>query len=344
MSSATLKTIAQATGFSITTVSRALSGYDDVNEDTRRLIEAEAIRQGYTPNPHARALQGQHAQTLGFIVPTNDVRYADPFFTQFIAGIGTQAAKVGFDLLLSTQGPEPGELNLFRRVVSSKRVDGMILVRTRPRDPRIEYLLTTSMPFVVFGRTTDLEGYVYIDTDGISGQRALTEHFIKLGHRRIAYITPPSDLMFTHYRLHGFYDAMQAHDLEVNPELVIEGALTETNGHHAACALLDLPNPPTAIMTGNDLMAFGAMRAIQERGWHVGADIAVGGFDDIPSAEYIHPGLTTVRQAIFETAQRLTALLLGMIAGEILIERGTLLVPELVVRASSGSHRRNTED
>ncbi len=254
-----------------------------------------------------------------------------------IAGIGTQAAGAGFDLLLSTEGPGAGELDLYRRMVGSKRVDGLVLVRSREHDPRIAYLLTTNMPFVVFGRSAALEGYVYLDTDGIAAQRALTEHFIALGHRRIAYITPPSELMFTHYRVQGFYDAMHDHDLTVDADLVLAGSLTETDGHHTARALLDLPNPPTAIMTGNDLMAFGVMRAIQERGWRVGADIAVGGFDDIPSAEYVHPGLTTIRQEIFQTAQRLTALLLDLIAGENPTPEETLFVPELVVRASSGS-------
>ncbi len=336
MSSATLKSIAKATGFSITTVSRALGGYSDVNEETRRLIVEEALRQGYTPNLHARALQGQRAQTLGFVIPANEFRYSDPFFSQFVAGIGSQAAVAGYDLLLSTHGPEPGEIDVYHRMIAGSRVDGFILTRTRRDDPRIHYLLTTSVPFVVFGRSTEAaEPFVYLDTDGTTGQRLLTEHLIARGHRRIAYVSPPADLMFTQHRLDGFRAAMSAHEIAVDDRCVVEATLTETGGRTAAEHLLALPQPPTAIMTGSDLMAFGVMSVIQEHDLRVGADVAVTGFDDIPAAAYIHPGLTTIRQSIFETARELTRLLLALLDGRTPDPLGRLLIPELIVRAST---------
>ncbi len=263
MSSATLKSIARATGFSITTVSRALGGYSDVNEATRRLIVEEALRQGYTPNLHARALQGQRAQTLGFVIPANETRYSDPFFSQFVAGIGSQAAAAGYDLLLSTHGPEPGEVEVYHRMIAGSRVDGFILTRTRRDDPRINYLLTTKVPFVVFGRSIEAaEPFVYLDTDGTSAQRILTEHLIAQGHRRIAYACPPADLMFTQHRLDGFHAAMSAHGIAIDAHCIVEATLTETGGRTAAERLLALPQPPTAIMAGSDLMAFGVMGVI----------------------------------------------------------------------------------
>ena len=335
MSSATLKSIARATGFSITTVSRALGGYSDVNEETRRLIVEEALRQGYTPNLHARALQGQRAQTLGFVIPTHESRFSDPFFSQFVAGIGSQAAAAGYDLLLSTHGPEPGEIDVYHRMIAGSRVDGFILTRTRIDDPRIRYLLTTNVPFVVFGRSTDIEPFVYLDTDGTTGQRLLTEHLIALGHRRIAFVSPPAHLMFTQYRLEGFRAALAEHDIAFDQRCVIEATLTETGGRTAAERLLALPDPPTAIMTGSDLVAFGVISVLQEHDLRVGTDIAVAGFDDIPAAAYVHPGLTTIRQSIFETARALTQLLLGLLDGRTPDPLGRLLIPELVVRAST---------
>ena len=336
MRSATLKSISKATGYSVTTISRALGGFDDVNEETRRVILEEAQRQGYEPNLQARLLQGQRSQTVGLIIPTYGPRFSDPFFSEFVAGVGNEAATAGFDLLLSTHAPTPDELDTYRRMVAGRRVDGLILSRARIDDARIQYLSQTSMPFVVFGRTQSPVDYVYTDVDGLQGQAELTEHFIDLGHTRIAYIAPPLYLTFSQFRLQGFQETMSQHDLQVQSDYILEGDLTETSGYLAAEKLLDLPNPPTAIMTGNDLMAFGVMSLAQSRGLRVGDDLAVGGFDDIPAAEHVHPGLTTVHQPIYQIGQQLARTLLDMIAGQPLEAPGILMRPELIIRGSSG--------
>jgi LacI family transcriptional regulator len=339
MRSSTLKSLSKATGFSVTTVSRALGGFDDVNQETRRVILEEAQRQGYEPNLQARLLQGQRSQTVGLIMPTYGPRFSDPFFSEFVGGIGNEAASAGFDLLLSTHAPTPDEIESYRRMISSRRVDGFILSRVRMNDARIEFLLREKMPFVVFGRTQSSQEYVFIDVDGEAGQRELTKHLLDVGHERIAYITPPQNLTFTQLRVRGFHQAMSARALGVPPQYLIEGDLTEAGGYRAAEALLTLAEPPSAIMTGNDLMAFGVMSLIQSRGLRVGVDIAVGGFDDIPAAEHVHPGLTTIHQPIYQIGQQVTRLLLDMIAGNPPEQSGTLLLPRLIVRGSTRSHR-----
>jgi len=336
MPRATLKSIAEATGFSVTTVSRALGGHGDVNEETRHIIEREAVRQGYTPNLQARLLQGQRSQIIGLIMPDTGPRFTDPFFSELLNGVGSRAAESGFDILLSASNHKTSEVEVYQHMVAGRRVDGLVLARTHHNDQRIHYLLTTEMPFVVFGRTDSQHDYVYIDVDGVAGQRSLTEHFIALGHRRIAYIAPPQNLMFARYRMQGFREAMAAHDLAIVPEYVVECHLSENAGHRAAVRLLDLPEPPTAIMAGDDAIAFGVMGAVQERGLGVGADVAVGGFDDVPFAAHVIPGLTTIHHPIYEIGQQLTDLLLKMIDGHELNEKAVLVKPELIVRGSSG--------
>jgi LacI family transcriptional regulator len=340
MSSVTLKTIARATGFSVTTVSRALGGFDDVNEETRQIILSEARRQGYEPNLQARALQTQRTQSIGFILPVISPRFHDPFFSEFVAGVGNTAADSGFDLLLSAQSPLNGEIEHYRRLVAGKRVDGLVLIRTRYNDERIRYLAQAHVPFVAFGRTSDVEDYVYVDVDGIAGQGALTQHLIDLGHRRIGYITPPQDLMFSHFRLQGYRETMERNNIPVDESLIVEANLTEGGGSEGAHRLLALPIPPTAIMCGNDLMALGVMNVIQEKGLRVGDDIAVGGFDDIPLAEHIRPGLTTIHQPIYEIGQQIAHTLLKLIRTETVKNPSVLIKPELVVRKSSGPPRR----
>jgi LacI family transcriptional regulator len=341
MPPATLKSIAKATGYSVTTVSRALGGYDDVNAETRRIITEEAEKQGYRPNLQARLLQGQRSQTIGLVLPMPSAkRFTDPFFSELISGVGTQASSVGFDLLLSTHHPAQDEIQLYKHMIASRRVDGFVVARTRHEDQRISYLQEINVPFVVFGRTDSTQDYPCIDLDGAAGQHLLTQHFIKRGHKRIAYITPPKTLKFTQYRMEGFLSAMREQSIPVVEEFIIEGELDEDSGWHHTHDLLAKPSPPTAIMTGNDVMAFGVMRAIQERGKRVGGDIAVGGFDNLPLAEYVHPGLTTINQSIYDIGWQLTEILLQIIAGDAPPSSTLLIPPELVIRESSAKSKK----
>jgi len=162
------------------------------------------------------------------------------------------------------------------------------------------------------------------------------EHLIGLGHRRIACIAPPPDLMFAEHRLSGLRAVLRAHGLELDDKDVVVGDLTQKSGFEAAERLLDRPKPPSAIVACNDLMALGAMSAIQERGLEVGKDIAVTGFDDIPMAEHSHPPLTTVHQPIYQIGKMVCGMLIQILRGEDLLSRHVMLEPRLIVRHSCG--------
>lgn len=332
----TLKDIARATGKSVTTVSSALNDYDDVSQETKDLVRRVAREMGYTPNVAARQLRKKRTDTLGIVLPTFGPRFSDPFFSELLAGIGNQAAGEGFDLLVSTRSPGPDEDEAYRKIVSRQRVDGLLVVRTRRDDPRIAFLAAQSFPFVVFGRTEQELDFPYVDEDGLMGMKLAVQHLIDVGHRRLALIAAPPDLMFAKYRLAGFRQAMQENNLAIDESLILVGDLTQRNGHQLAAKVLDRPDRPTAIAAGNDLMALGAMTAVQERGLLVGRDIAVTGFDDIPPAQYSHPPLTTVHQPIYRIGRLICEVLIKCIRGEPLTERHVLLRPSLVIRASSG--------
>jgi len=333
----TLRDIAQRVGFSVTTVSRALAGYEDVAEETRQLILKTAQEMGYHPNIPARQLQKQRTDTIGFIIPTFGPRFSDPFFTELLAGIGNEAARHDFDLLVSTRPPDtPEEEQAYERFVMGRRVDGMLITRTRLHDRRIAYLLEKNFPFVAFGRTQTNGDFCFVDVNSEEGIREVTSYLIARGHRRVAIILPPENLMFTSYRRLGFRRALEESGLELVEELVEIGDLTERGGYEAAQRLLSLSSPPTAIVACNDLMALGAIRAARERGLIVGEDIAITGFDDIPLAEHAIPPLTTVRQPIYEIGCRICQMLVHLLEGNPLPERQVILTPELVIRESSG--------
>jgi LacI family transcriptional regulator len=319
-------------------VSRALAGYDDVAPETRRRIKAIARELGYHPNLTAQRLQKQRTDTLGFIMPTVGPRFSDPFFSEFIAGVGNQAAAHNYDLLVSTHAPDSeSERKAYERAVQGGWVDGLIVVRTRENDSRIELLNRNDFPFVVFGRTNDTLDFPYVDEDSVAGMQLLTQHFIDLGHRRIGFISPPSGLMFGRYRQQGFMDTMAANGLKVLPEWLVIGDMTQNGGASAVERLLLLKPRLTAIIAGNDLMAIGAMNCIRRHGYQAGKDIALGGFDDIALSAFTNPPLTTMHQPIADIASQLCAMLIERINGRPLPERHTLLSPTLIIRESSGA-------
>ena len=338
---ATLKDIAAKAGVSITTASRGLAGYSDVAEATRQRIQAAAKELGYRPNLIARRLKKQRTDTLGFIMPTFGPRFSDPFFSEFIAGIGNEAAEHDFDLLVSTHAPDSeNEREAYARASQHGWVDGLIVVRTRENDSRIRHLHEHDFPFVAFGRSNLDINHPYIDEDSLAGMQLLVQHFVDLGHRQIGFISPPTGLMFGRYRLQGFREAMSKNGLGIESKWIVEGDMGQRGGAEAMGTLLsDAPNL-TAVISGNDLMAIGAISRIKERGLIVGQDIAIAGFDDIPTASYVTPPLTTIRQPIYDIGRQTCAMLIDIVVNgrsSNMQDHQILLTPELIIRASSGT-------
>lgn len=330
----TLKTIARYTGYSVTTVSRALTEYDDVADETRETILAAARELGYYPNLTARQLQKQRTDTVGLILPTYGPRFNDPYFSELIAGIGDELAEYNLDLLISTRAPGPDEISAYRHMVEGKRVDGLIVVRTRQQDQRIAYLHQTDLPFVSFGRSDLGIDFPYIDEDGEAGFFQLTRYLIDLGHRNIGFISAPSNLLFATYRLNGYKKALKEANIPYRQEYVIPGDLTRLGGESATRKLLNLSERPTAIIAANDLMALSAISVAQEHGLQVGKDISIAGFDDVSPADIF--GLTTLRQPIYDIGRLLSTTLYHLINHEGIEERHLLLKPKLVIRNSTG--------
>jgi len=336
-----LKDLAAKTGYSVTTISRALGGYSDVNEQTRQQIIDAAHELGYEPHEPARQLRNQRTQTIGLIIPANDQSFSNDFFNLLLRGIGDAAALEGYDVLISAHAPGKSEMDAYRRFVGGGRVDGMIVARTRQSDERLRYLKRMQHPFVVSGRSSPTEesDFGYIDADSQTGIRDATEHLIALGHREIALLLPPPDLAYTEYRRRGYADALAAAGLPYREAYVLHGDLLREGGFALTNALLDQFPALTAIVCANDLMALGATAAAQKRGLVVGRDLSITGFDDIPPAEYAHPALTTVHQPVYEIGQRLLHMLVQIIARKTAPETQILLPARLIVRDSTGERR-----
>ncbi|MFN8451252.1 MAG: substrate-binding domain-containing protein [Anaerolineae bacterium] len=253
-----------------------------------------------------------------------------------INGITTEAITSGMGLTFWTIPVGATEMALYRRLVSARQVDGLILFAPREHDPRIAYLLQRRFPFVVFGRNSSQHDIHWIDVDGAYGIQLAVSHLAELGHRRIGYIGPPSEQSLAEQRWLGFTQGMSAYGLPIDGELIFEGDFTERSGQLGAHYLLSQPEPPTAIICNNDRMAFGAMREVQSRDMTVGRDVSIVGFDDIPLARYSHPALTTIQQPVQEIGHQLFQLLHAVIEGKPTEAwSGRLIQPTLQIRQTT---------
>lgn len=286
-----LRELAQHLGLSKTTVSRALNGFSDVNEETRLRVVEAARRFNYAPNLSAKRLATGQSGAFGVVLPGASSELSDPIFAEFLAGLADGAGRAGRDLYVNAtfDGEEAG----YRRLARAKAVDAMILANLKVDDLRIRLLSHLGLQAVTLGRTAGPLVHPHLDVDHEGGVRRAVDLLAGLGHRGIALINGPADLSASEQRMVGWHDAHVRHGLVAQLGLSAAGAATEDHGYRATRALLALPTPPTAFVCASMFLASGCCRAISDRGLKVGADVSVVAHDD---------GLTTVRPEAFEPA------------------------------------------
>ena len=331
---ATLRDLAKKVGKSITTVSRALNNHDDISLETRALVRQAAQDLGYHPSITAQRLQKKRSDTIGFVLPAVGPYFSDPFFSMILAGIASQAARMGVDLLVSACEDRIDDLEIYVSHVQTRRVDGFIVVRIAEDDARIEYLMENQFPVVSFGRSKTFPDIPFVEVDTEFGLGLVTEYLIRLGHRNFAMILPPAYLSRSSDMLRGAKRKLAENEITLDESKLVFGDFTQRSGYQNTQALMSAPQPPTAILCGNDLMALGAMSAIVEAGLMVGKDISVTGFEGIPLAEHSQPPLTTLQQPTYLIGQRMSELLVKTIRGE--ASHTEVFYPSLIIRHSCG--------
>jgi LacI family transcriptional regulator len=344
----TIRDIAKRLDLSVGAVSRALSGYTDIAEDTRKRIFDAAREMGYTPNRAARQLRKQTTgRTIGYIMPVDSPRFADSFFSEFIEGMGDETAAQYTDLLIATAPPgQEAEKALYQQWIENSKVDGLILDRLQVQDWRVQYLVEKRVPFSTLERSLENEDthiqenplpeYPSVEVDSIRGLTQLVAHIADNGYRRLAYIGGPPVLKIQVDRFIGFQFGLTQAKIAFDPRFVLGGDLTSAGGYAATKRLLSIPDPPDAIICVNDETAFGVMRAIDEAGLKTGQDIAVAGFDGVRDARYSNPPLTTLDQPVYDIARQLVRLLSAQISGQVNPNPRIVLQPTLLIRASTG--------
>jgi len=332
----TLKDIAKRTGKSVPTVSRALGGFSDISPKTREEVQRVAREMGYVPNATALNLRKKRTNTLAIILPTaGTLRFSDPFFSDFVSGVVEQATQLNFNIHIANEALED-ERQTYLNHIRSRSADGFILVRTQRQDARIQLLQELNVPFVAFGRTEGANDFYLVDEDGRTAIHQIVNHLVALGHTRLGFIAEPLIYTKAYHRYLGFLDGMQANGLPVDEDLIVEVKFRQPSGRSGASQLLDLPKPPTAIVTSNDLQAFGAISEARERGLSVGRDISITGFDDILLAELASPPLTTVHLPASHLGKLVADKLVTVLQDGSFEPKQTIVQTQLIVRQSTG--------
>ncbi len=331
----TLKDIAEVVGKSVAAVSRALNDYDDIGEETRAYIKRVAQEMGYSPNPMAQRLQKRATDTLGFILPFFSSKDFEPYFSELLSGIANEAAKYGFDLLVSTCVPGPAENQAYARLINGRRVDGIIVARPRWQDARIELLREKQYPFVVIGSSGLSDKIPAVMEDAGEGARLIVEHLVQQSHERIGLVNAPNDLVFSSDYFAGFRDAMIKAGLPINDAFLEYSDFTQKDGYRAGQRLLSRPEMPSAIVTADDLVGLGVMAAAQDQGFEIGHDLAITGYGDILLSEYSQPPLTTLHRPTYVLGQQACQMLISLVRGELPEQQQMVFKPSLVIRQSS---------
>ncbi len=335
-----LRELSQILGLSSTTVSRALNGYPEVSEGTRaRVIEA-AHRHHYRPNARAQGLATGRAMAIGHVIPAFTTHeMVNPVFADFIAGASECYAAAGFDMVLSIVA-DTDEGRAYRQLGARGTVDGVIVHFPRAADHRIALLTEIGLPFVVHGRATGAAlPYAYVDVDNRRAFRRATAFLLDLGHRRIGLVNGLADLDFAIRREAGFAEALAARGLAPEPDLIAANEMTETHGHVSTHRMLDLADPPTAILVSSMISAIGVRRAAEERGLKLGRDLSVVTHDDalgyLPNGTGV-PIFTATRSSVREAGRRAAGMLLARIADPAAPHAHQLMEAELMVGLSTG--------
>jgi LacI family transcriptional regulator len=328
--SVTIVDVAQAAGVSYSTVSRVFSGYEFVNEDTRERVVEAANKLGYVVNLQARSLAGGRSNIIGLLAPGLDNGY----ITEIVTGIDQELAQHGLDLMLYTTHRYPGKEAFYVKTIANGLVDGLILLVPLITANYLEALPRQDFPYVLIDQTNTAAKSATVDATNWQGAYDATNYLIKLGHRRIGFITGYLELSSGTERLDGYRAALQHHRIVLEDNLTVTGDYQTGGGYSAAHQLLNLAKPPTAIFASNDLEAIGVINAARERGLAIPRDLSVVGFDDIPQASLVYPRLTTVRQPLVQIGQVAVRLLLERIDTPEKDARRVTLSTELIIRES----------
>ncbi len=317
----TIVDVARQAGVSISTASRVLSSSTyPVSPAARQKVIEAAANLKYTPNSLARSLRSQHSNLIAVIVGDN----ADPYFAQVMHGVEEVASTEGYLTIICNSGRKPEKELNYLKTLHNYRTDGILFASGGLDEPGypeqldevVRDLRNQGTAVITLAQHT-LQ-VPSVQPDNFGGARAMTARLVELGHRRIAFVTGPANLVVANLRLQGYMAALAEANIPIDPRLIIAGNFNRLSGEQAAARLVQIAAEirPTAVFAANDETALGIMKGVRKAGWHIPLQLSLCGFGDIPMAEVVEPDLTTVSIDLRELGRAGMRKLLGLLNDE----------------------------
>jgi len=328
-----LKDIARHAGVAVMTVSKALRDAPDVSTATKARIKALAVQMGYVPNSFAQALRSQTSRIFGLVIPS----ITNPIFSRIVFAIEDRARELGYDILLAHTHNMPDREEYGIRRMLSRRVDGLFIspvYRYEAEAKVYQELIARRTPVVLLGPPAHFcKTFVSIEIEEHIASYNVTQHLLKLGHKRIAYLTGPPVAPWAHERFAGYRRALREAGMEVDDKLVFQAGSTIEDGTKAALQMINEKCHATAVQAVTDLVAVGCAETLIAQGLKIPDDISVAGFGNIMTAEYFRVPLTTVRQPKFRLGVAAMDAMMTLLRGQPV--QPQRLTAELIERKST---------
>lgn len=324
----TLKMVAERAEVSVNTASRAINNKPDINDETKKRVLKIAQELGYVRNATAVALRTKKTGTIGVVIADN----RNPFYAEVLNGIEEAAREKNYHIILvNTQRDYQKEEEAINLLLA-KRVDGLLITPVQDRNDDIKKLIEANIPFVIVGRDFENIEVDAVYNDEVKGGFFATEYLIKKGHKRIAFINGFLYKSPAQGRLEGYKKALKEYGIPLDNMMVSVGDIDVEDGYERTKQMMKENLDFTAIFAYNDMMAFGAMQAIKEKGLRIPEDIGLVGYDDIHFSSLISPSLTTIKLKKQELGIESVKLLLSRINGNRKKTKKVMLRVELHIR------------
>jgi len=332
----TIKDIAQLTGFSITTVSRALNGYDDVSAQTKKKIEAEAEKIGYVPNILAQNLVMKKSKTIGILV--NELKREsakDNLMFEMLCGVNDALSETDYEFVLLSTSTAKQKNKTFKQLCEERQLAGLIIQGLKNDDQYLKELIDSKIPCVLIDIPISNETTRYVTSDQMRGIKDAIKYLQKLGHRNIAYMNGSADAHVSTIRRQGYLDALKAVEIASKEQYIINGQYDEEIAREVATSFLGNHPEVSAIFCASDVMAIGVLNAAKELQIKVPKQLSIIGFDNIMLTRYTTPPLTTIAQSPYDMAISAIQLLTAMIEGNGETTPFKVLDSQLIIRKST---------
>jgi LacI family transcriptional regulator len=336
-----IRDVAEASGVSLTTVSLVLNNSDArISQPTRERVLDTIARLGYRPNRLAQGLQNRRSNILAILVPHLKHTFADPYFGELISGVYERATRAGYKILLEAAGRQFIRQRRFLDLFDRCFVDGMLFMGATDEHRFLHQFQDRARPFLLVNSIrADLD---YVAADYASAGQLAADHLIQLGHRQIGMIHGASDVETSRQLMRSFVARLTENGIDLPNDRMVDGLYTEEGGADAAEALITRHPNLTAVFTGNDKMAAGAIQRLQALNHRVPQDVSVIGCDDMYHMRFVTPSLTTIRTPLFELGRRACQRLIDRLRGQADQPCQEVIPVELVARQSTGPVPRSS--